>query len=109
MFTSALKATPFTTIPVGIALALSHAIIDTVRDPLLVLDANHRITAASRSFYQTFHFAGQDLRGHLLFESDGGQWDIPELRALLETIAINHAAVEKYEVYREFPRIGRRM
>lgn len=110
MLTSTLsKAVPLVEIPVGIALALSHAIIDTVRDPLLVLDENHRITAASRSFYQTFHFAEKDLRGRLLFEIDGGQWKIPELRALLETIAKDHAPVEKYEVDREFPRIGRRM
>jgi PAS domain S-box-containing protein len=110
MLTSTLpKAAPLVDIPIGIALALSHAIIDTVRDPLLVLDEDHRITAASRSFYQTFHFAGQDLRDRLLFEIDGGQWDIPELRALLEKIAKDHAPVEQYEVDREFPRIGRRM
>jgi chemotaxis protein methyltransferase CheR len=64
MFSSALsKETPFIDIPVGIALALSHAIIDTVRDPLLVLDENQRITAASRSFYQTFQLEGVELRG----------------------------------------------
>ncbi len=102
------KAAPVIDIPVGIALALAHAIIDTVRDPLLVLDPEHRITAASRSFYQTFSLAGEDVRGQLLFEVDGGQWSIPELRSLLETIAKDHAPVEKYEVDREFPRIGRR-
>jgi PAS domain S-box-containing protein len=103
------KDAPFTDIPVGIALALAHAIVDTVRDPLLVLDHDQRITAASRSFYQTFQLAGQDLRGHLLFEIDGGHWEIPELRTLLETIAKDHATIENYEVDREFPRIGRRI
>lgn len=103
------KPAPVIDIPVGIALALAHAIIDTVRDPLLVLDPDHRITAASRSFYQTFNLAGEDVRGQLLFEVDGGQWNIPELRTLLETIAKDHAPVEKYEVDREFPRIGRRI
>ncbi|HMJ44525.1 MAG TPA: histidine kinase dimerization/phosphoacceptor domain -containing protein [Pseudolabrys sp.] len=103
------KAAPVVDIPVGIALALAHAIIDTVRDPLLVLDPAHRITAASRSFYQTFNLAGEDVRGQLLFDVDGGQWNIPELRTLLETIAKDHAPVEKYEVDREFPRIGRRI
>jgi len=104
-----LKDAPFVDIPVGIALALSHAIIDTVRDPLLVLDENQRITAASRSFYQTFHLAGQDVRGQLLFEIGGGQWNIPELRKLLETIAKDDATIEGYEVDREFPSIGRRI
>ena len=84
MFTSTLsKDAPFVDIPVGIALALSHAIIDTVRDPLLVLDPDHRIVAASRSFYQTFDLADQDVRGRLLYEIDDGQWNIPELRSLL--------------------------
>ena len=103
------KDAPFVDIPEGIALALSHAIIDTVRDPLLVLDQDQRIVAASRSFYQTFKLVGQDLRGSLIFDIDGGQWDIPELRELLETIAKDRATIEGYEVDREFPVIGRRI
>jgi len=110
MFASTLsKNAPFIDIPVGIALALSHAIIDTVRDPLLVLDQDQRITAASRSFYQTFKLAGQDLRGQVLFDIDGGQWNIPELRELLQTIAKDQETIEGYEVDREFPVIGRRV
>src|SRR5664279_6035968 len=96
------KSDLFADIPVGIALALSHAIIDTVRDPLLVLDENQRITAASRSFYQTFKLDGQDLRGQVLFDIDGGQWNIPELRELLDTIAEDDATIEGYEVDSEF-------
>jgi PAS domain S-box-containing protein len=103
------KALPFPDIPDGIALALAHAIIDTVRDPLLVLDRDQRITAASRSFYQIFQLAGQDLRGQLLYEIEAGHWNIPALRELLETIATDHAAVEEFEVDREFPRIGQRV
>jgi PAS domain S-box-containing protein len=110
MLTSTLsKAAPFVDIPEGIALALAHAIVDTVRDPLLVLDQHQRITAASRSFYQTFKLAGQDLRGQVLFDIDGGQWNIPELRELLETIAKDQETIEGYEVDREFPVIGRRI
>jgi chemotaxis protein methyltransferase CheR len=97
----------FGDIPVGIALA--HAIIDTVRDPLLVLDKDQRITAVSRSFYQTFDLADEDLCGKVLFEIDDGQWNIPELRALLEGVVKDHQTVEDYEVDREFPRIGRRI
>jgi chemotaxis protein methyltransferase CheR len=103
------KETPFIDIPVGIALALSHAIIDTVRDPLLVLDENQRITAASRSFYQTFQLEGVELRGQVIFDIDGGQWNIPELRDLLTTIAKDQETIEGYEVDREFPVIGRRI
>jgi two-component sensor histidine kinase len=103
------KDAPLIDIPEGIALALSHAIIDTVRDPLLVLDLNQRIVAASRSFYLTFKLAGHDLRGQVIFDIEGGQWDIPELRELLETIAKDRATIEGYEVDREFPVIGRRI
>jgi two-component sensor histidine kinase len=102
------KVAPYIDIPEGIALPLAHAIIDTVRDPLLVLDQDQRITAASRSFYQTFQLDGQDIRGQLLHEIEGGQWDIPELRTLLETISEDHATVEGYAVDRDFPAIGHR-
>jgi PAS domain S-box-containing protein len=100
------KDTPFVDIPDGITLA--HAIVDTVRDPLLVLDNNLRVMAASRSFYQTFQLSDREVRGHLLYEIDDGQWNIPELRTLLETIAKDKATIEGYEVDREFPAIGRR-
>jgi len=88
---------------------LAHAIVDTVRDPLLVLDQHQNIIAASRSFYQTFKLNSRDVRGHLLYEIEHGQWDIPELRRLLEKIAMDDTAVEGYEVAREFPGIGHRV
>ena len=65
---------------------LAHAIVDTVRDPLLVLDQHQNIVAASRSFHQTFKLDSHNIRGHLLYEIENGQWDIPELRRLLEKI-----------------------
>lgn len=101
------KDTPFAVIPD--AAALAHAIVDTVRDPLLVLDHDLRIVAASRAFYQIFHLVDRDVRGHLIYEIDDGQWNIPELRTILETIAKDHATVEGYEVDRDFPRVGRRI
>ena len=101
------KVTPFAVVPD--AAALAHAIVDTVRDPLLVLDHDLRIVAASRAFYQIFQLVGQNIRGHLIYEIDDGQWNIPELRTILETIAKDHATVEGYEVDRDFPRVGRRI
>ena len=88
---------------------LAHAIVDTVRNPLLVLDQHQNIIAASRSFYQTFQLNSRDVRGHLLYEIEHGQWDISELRRLLEKIAMDDTAVEGYEVAREFPGIGHRV
>jgi PAS domain S-box-containing protein len=89
--------------------ALARAIVDTVRDPLLVLDHELRIVAASRAFYQIFQLGDQDIRGHLIYEIERGQWNIPELRTILETIAKDNATVEGYEVDRDFPRVGRRI
>jgi PAS domain S-box-containing protein len=88
---------------------LARAIVDSVRDPLLVLDQHQNIVAASRSFYQTFQLNSRDVRGHLLYEIEHGQWDLPELRRLLEKIAMDDTAVEGYEVAREFPGIGHRV
>jgi chemotaxis protein methyltransferase CheR len=101
------KAAPFVDIRDGLTLA--QAIVDTVRDPLVVLDQNLRVLAASRSFFQTFRLVSDDVRGRLLYEIDGGQWDIPELRHLLKTITTNRSAIEGYEVDREFPATGRRI
>lgn len=107
MLTSTIsKDAPFVDIQDGITLA--QAIVDTVRDPVLVLDQNLRIVAASRSFYQTFQLVREDVRGHLLYEIDDGQWNISELRTLLEKITNDYTAIEGYEVDREFPKIGRR-
>jgi PAS domain S-box-containing protein len=101
------KAAPFVDTQDGLTLA--QAIVDTVRDPLVVLDRNLRVLAASRSFFQTFRLASDDVRGHLFYEIDGGQWDIPELRHLLRTVTTNRTAIEGYEVDREFPAAGRRI
>ena len=91
------------------AIALAEAIVATIRDPLLVLDEDLRIVSASRAFFQIFHLVDGDVRGHLIYEIDGGQWNIPELRTILETISKDHATVEGYEVDRDFPRVGRRI
>jgi chemotaxis protein methyltransferase CheR len=99
------RVTPFAAVPD--AATLANAIVDTVRDPLLVLDNDLRIVAASRAFYQTFHLVDKDVRDRLIYEIDDGQWNIPELRTILETIAKDHATVEGYEVNRDFPRVGR--
>src|ERR1700675_887050 len=67
------------------AWALAHAIVDTVREPLIVLDQDLRVVAASRSFYLTFKVNADDTQGKLLYDLDG-QWDIPKLRLLLGKI-----------------------
>jgi PAS domain S-box-containing protein len=90
------------------ARSLAQAIVDTIRDPLLVLDQRLHVVTANRAFYQTFRMNQQDIQGRPVYELGDGQWDIPELRLLLEDVAPQHAAMEAYEVERDFPIIGRR-
>ena len=87
---------------------LAQGIVDTIRDPLLVLDQDLRIVTANRAFHQTFRTNRQDIQGRPVYALGDGQWDIPELRLLLEDVAPQHSVMEDYEVEREFPIIGRR-
>jgi two-component sensor histidine kinase len=88
--------------------ALAQAIVDTIREPLLVLDQDLCVVAASRSFYLTFKLFRPDARGRPVYELNDGQWNIPELRLLLEKILPTHSVMEAYEVEQEFSGIGRR-
>jgi two-component sensor histidine kinase len=90
------------------ACALAHAIVDTVREPLIVLDQDLRVVAASRSFYLKFKGEAETTEGQLLYELDAGQWDIPKLRLLLDKIIPEHGAMEDFEVEDEYPGLGRR-
>ena len=76
------------------ACALAHAIVDTVREPLVVLDQDLRVVAASRSFYLKFKVNPDNTEGELLYELGDGEWDIPKLRLLLENIIPEHGTME---------------
>jgi two-component sensor histidine kinase len=90
------------------AWALAQGIVDTVREPVLVLDKELRVIAASRSFYSAFKVSPEDTNGRLLYALGDGQWDIPKLRVLLEKIIPEQGVMEGYEVEHEFPGLGSR-
>lgn len=90
------------------ACALAQSIVDTAREPILVLDKGLRVIAASRAFYSRFKVRPEDTQGRLLYTLGDGQWDIPKLRVLLEQIIPEHGVMEDYEVEHEFPGIGHR-
>lgn len=90
------------------ACALAQSIVDTIREPMLVLDQGLRVIAASRAFYSRFKVRPEDTQGRLLYTLGDGQWDIPKLRVLLEQIIPEHGVMEDYEVEHEFPDIGHR-
>src|SRR6186997_952874 len=84
-------------------------IVDTVREPLLILDATLRVQSANRAFYQTFHVTPEETEGHLIYELGNGQWDIPDLRTLLEDVIPKSSVFNDFELEHTFPAIGRRV
>jgi len=90
------------------ARAFAQAIVDTVREPFLVLDKDLRVLAASRSFCTAFRVSPADTLGRLLYTLGDGQWDIPKLHLLLEKIVPEQGVMEGYEVEHAFPEIGQR-
>jgi signal transduction histidine kinase/DNA-binding response OmpR family regulator len=84
-------------------------IVDTVREPLLILDGTLRVHSANRAFYQTFQVVAEDTEGRLVYELGNGQWDIPALRTLLEDIVPMSSVFNDFELAHDFPLIGRRV
>jgi len=84
-------------------------IVDTVREPLLILDAELRVRSANRAFYQAFQVSPIETEDHLIYELGNGQWDIPALRTLLEDIVPQSSVFNDFELEHDFPTIGRRV
>lgn len=83
-------------------------IVDTIREPLLILDATLRVQSANRAFYQTFQVSAPETEGRLIYELGNGQWNIPDLRTLLEDIVPKSSMFDDFELEHSFPVIGRR-
>src|SRR5678816_4173635 len=84
-------------------------IVDTVREPLLILDATLRVRSGNRAFYQTFQVSSAETENRLIYELGNGQWDIPDLRTLLEDIVPKSSVFNDFELEHTFPVIGRRV
>ena len=84
-------------------------IVDTVREPLLMLDTHLRVQSANRAFYETFHVSPNETEGQLIYELGNGQWDIPALRTLLEDVIPASSVFNDFELEHTFPIIGRRV
>jgi two-component system, chemotaxis family, CheB/CheR fusion protein len=90
------------------ASAYAESIVETVREPLIVLDEGLRVISANRSFYNTFGVAEEETRGRFIYELGNRQWDIPDLRKLLGEILRQNNVFEDFPVEHEFPGVGRR-
>lgn len=86
----------------------AESIIATIREPLVILDAELRVVSANRAFYRVFQTETADTLGRRLYELGNRQWDIPELRRLLETILPQNTHFDDFEVTHTFERIGTR-
>ena len=85
---------------------LAHAMVDTVRESLLVLDGDLRVVAASRSFFATFKTTPDETIGCLVYDLGTGGWNNPALRNLLERIVPEHGVMDNFEIEQVFPNIG---
>jgi len=86
----------------------AEGILNTVREPLVILDKELRIISANRSFYRIFQMRKDETEGSLIYKLGNRQWDIPDLRELLEKILPEKTSFDNYTVEHEFPLIGYR-
>jgi len=87
---------------------LAEGIVDTVSEPLVVLDSGLRVVSASRSFYAHFRVKADETVGRRLYDLGNGQWDIAALRQLLENVLPSAQTIEGYVVEHDFPGLGPR-
>ena len=84
-------------------------VVDTAREPFLILDKDLRVMVANESFYRTFHVDQMDTEKKLVYELGDGQWNIPALRRLLENILPKNTFFKGFEVTHDFPIVGRKV
>ena len=90
-------------------LDFAEAIVETVREPLLILSQNLQVLKANKTFYETFQTAQEETEGRLVYDLGNGQWNIPKLRELLESILPAHSTFRDFEVTHEFEHVGRKV
>lgn len=84
-------------------------VVDTAREPFLILDEHLRVMTANESFYRMFQVDEKDTEGKVVYELGDGQWNIPALRRLLEDILPKNTFFKGFEVAHNFPSIGRKV
>jgi len=86
----------------------AQSIVDTVREPLIVLNGTFEVVSASRAFYRMFKVTPEETEGRVLFALGNRQWDIPKLHELLEKVLPKDMAFENFTVEHDFPGIGKK-
>ncbi|HTF16733.1 MAG TPA: chemotaxis protein CheB [Chryseolinea sp.] len=84
----------------------SEAVAETIREAVLILDKDFRVRSANKSFYRIFRTKEEETEGMLIYELGNRQWDILELRQLLEDILVKQSVINGFEVSHDFLSIG---
>ncbi len=90
-------------------LDFAEAIVETVREPLVILNQNLQVLKANKAFYETFQAAREETEESLIYDLGNGQWNIPKLRELLENIIPEHSTFRDFEVTHDFEHVGRKV
>jgi PAS domain S-box-containing protein len=90
-------------------LDFAKAIVETVREPLVILNQSLKVVSANKAFYDTFQATPQETEGCLIYDLGEGQWSIPKLRELLDNILPAHSTFRDFEVVHQFTRVGRKV
>jgi PAS domain S-box-containing protein len=88
---------------------LTQGIVDTIRDPLVVLEEDMTIVTASKAFLTMFGTSEAEARGRRFSELGQHQWDVPALRHLMEKVLPENTTIESFEIEDDFPGLGRRV
>jgi two-component system, chemotaxis family, CheB/CheR fusion protein len=86
----------------------ADTIVESAREPILVLGSGLQVTAANPAFYRAFEVTPEETEGRLIYQLGNGQWNIPKLRELLEEIVPRNSRVDDFEMSHDFPHLGRR-
>jgi two-component system, chemotaxis family, CheB/CheR fusion protein len=89
-----------------LALYYMNILVDVARESILILDARFRVLSANPIFYETFHVSAEETVNTLLYQLGNGQWNIPDLKRLLEKVLPEEKNVHNYSVTHTFEKIG---
>ncbi len=90
------------------SLSYSNSILETIKDPFIILDKDLRTVSANNSFYTTFKVTQKETENKLIYELGNKQWNIPRLKELLEKILQNKTVFNNYEIGHNFESLGYR-
>jgi len=84
-------------------------IVETVREPLLLLDADLIVLSANKSFYNVFKFVTEETLGNCIYDMSNRRWDIPAMRMLIGELVSKNTRIDDYVIEHIFPDIGNKI